>query len=381
MVSDNEKIENVINFYMKANCLKYELVSDLNQSVADHIYGALILATAINSEYEKGDNLGKIIQIILLEMISKYEKLSDFGKSNVNCWFHQFDVGEYLDFGNKDGCFAFDCVVLECSMTYFFERFLIEENLITESIDILPLEEYIKVENINKFYNFARGYGFIDRFGSDDRKNYEIFRFYYLNRVLKKKVRSGWDSTHWNVSSDRIERVSEHIVGTIALALGLALEFPFPINLYEVLETLTIHEIGEIIIGDQTPFDGMTSEEKKEIEERAMREIVGNLSNKSKMLNSLFEFDNRETENAKFSHYCDKLEADIQSKVYQDMDCHHPLDNQENNVVFRSPKVQKLVEDGATTAFDIWYEWDKSIYEEASVFARTLRYVKNTKLK
>ena len=52
-----------------------------------------------------------------------------------------------------------------------------------------------------------------------------LFKFYYLNRILKQKVRSGWDSTHWNISNERIERISEHCVGTIALAIALKSEF------------------------------------------------------------------------------------------------------------------------------------------------------------
>lgn len=62
------------------------------------------------------------------------------------------------------------------------------------------------------------------------------------------------------------------------------------------------------------------------------------------------------------------------------MGCHHPLTEQQNNVVFKSPKVQKMIEDSATTAFDIWYEWDKSIYVDSPIFTKILRYIKDTKL-
>ena len=100
-----------------------------------------------------------------------------------------------------------------------------------------------------------------------------------------------------------------------------------------------------------------------------------------KILEMLYEFDEQKTEDAKYAHYCDKLEADIQAKVYQDMGCHHPLTEQQNNVVFKSDKVQKMVQDGATTAFDIWYEWDKSIYTEEPVFTKVLKYVKDNNIK
>ena len=198
---------------------------------------------------------------------------------------------------------------------------------------------------------------------------------------MKNKIRSGWDLNHWNITNDRIERISEHVVGTIALACALNSEFDFDINLDDVISTLCIHEVGEITIGDITPFDGITPEEKKTIEHKAIIDVIGNLTAKDEMINSIFEFDERKTNNAKFSHYCDKLEADIQDKVYQDMGCHHPLTEQENNVAFKSSRVQKMIEEGASTAFDIWYEWDKSIYTDSPIFTKTLKYVKDTKIK
>ena len=111
-------------------------------------------------------------------------------------------------------------------------------------------------------------------------------------------------------------------------------------------------------------------------EHEAMREVIGDLVNQEEFLSLLFEFDEKKTKEAIFAHHCDKLEADIQAKVYQDMGCQHPLDEQENNVVFKSNKVQQMVKDGAQTAFDIWYEWDKSLYYDDEDFARLLDYVR-----
>ena len=36
---------------------------------------------------------------------------------------------------------------------------------------------------------------------------------------------------------------------------------------------------------------------------------------------------------------------------------------EKNNVVFQKSKVQEMLRNGAKEPFDIWYEWDKSIYE------------------
>ena len=198
-------------------------------------------------------------------------------------------------------------------------------------------------------------------------------RFYMLAAQLKYKIRSGWDKSHWNVSKDRVESIAEHVYGTCILALSIDSEFKTNLDINKVIEMLVLHELGEVIIGDITPFDNITPEEKMKKEHEAMREVIGDLVNQEEFLSLLFEFDEKKTKEAIFAHHCDKLEADIQAKVYQDMGCQHPLDEQENNVVFKSNKVQQMVKDGAQTAFDIW---DKSLYYDDEDFARLLDYVR-----
>ncbi len=197
-------------------------------------------------------------------------------------------------------------------------------------------------------------------------------KFYLLATKLKYKIRSGWDKNHWNVSSERIESIAEHVYGTCILAISLNSEFQLNMDMEKVLMMLTIHEIGEVLIGDITPFDKISLEE---IEHRAMKNVLGDLLNKEELFDLLLEFDEHSTKEAKFAYLCDKMEADIQAKVYQDMGYQHSLDDQENNVVFKSPKIRKMIEDGAQTAFDIWYEWDKPKFDGEPVFARTLSYV------
>ena len=201
-------------------------------------------------------------------------------------------------------------------------------------------------------------------------------RFYMLATQLKYKIRSGWDKSHWNVSKDRVESIAEHVYGTCILALSIDSEFKTDLDINKVIKMLVLHELGEVIIGDITPFDNITPEEKMKKEHEAMRKVIGDLVNQEEFLSLLFEFDEKKTKEAIFAHHCDKLEADIQAKVYQDMGCQHPLDEQENNVVFKSNKVQQMVKDGAQTAFDIWYEWDKSLYYDDEDFARLLDYVR-----
>lgn len=201
-------------------------------------------------------------------------------------------------------------------------------------------------------------------------------RFYLLATQLKYKIRSGWDENHWNVGKERLESIAEHVFGTCILALSIDSEFKTNLDIDKVIKMLVLHEIGEVVIGDITPFDNVTPEEKMKIEHEAMKKVIGDLVNKEEFLSLLIEFDEKKTKESIFAHHCDKLEADIQAKVYQDMGCQHPLDEQENNAVFKSNRVQQMVENGAKTAFDIWYEWDKSLYYDDEKFKKILDYIK-----
>lgn len=213
-----------------------------------------------------------------------------------------------------------------------------------------------------------------------DEKINNAMKFYLLATQLKYKIRSGWDQNHWHVKSERIESIAEHVYGTCILAISLESEFPFDIDLEKVIKMLTIHEIGEVLIGDITPFDKTTLEEKVKLEHKAMQDVLSSLAKREELYELLVEFDEKDTNEAKFAYLCDKLEADIQAKVYQDAGCQRELSDQTGNVVFNTPLVQDMVKNGAKDAFDIWYEWDKSKFTEAPVFEKTLGFVKNNNM-
>ncbi len=209
-----------------------------------------------------------------------------------------------------------------------------------------------------------------------EQKIEEAMTFYILATKLKYKIRSGWDSTHWNIKGDRLESIAEHVYGVSILAISLNSEFDFHIDMEKVLKMIALHEIGEVIIGDITPFDNITPEEKEAMEHQAMSNILGDLCQKEELLDLLIEFDEHKTREAQFCYLCDKMEADLQAKVYQDKGLQRGLDDQRDNLVFNSDRVKKMIEEGATTAFDIWYEWDKSKYDNSPVFQKVLEYAK-----
>lgn len=337
-----DELRKTLNFYVCSNELKNKIIDEPNNySVADHLFGSMILATAIDSEFKETSDLSKIYRMLLLYEFSILYPNYDFENLKLGKQYAK-EILEARDMNTESGKLVFKYKMLDLLLT----------KLIREKENNIPQSELIK-----------EGSTIISSLCSKQPYECEeIFKFYYLNFRLKNKVRTGWDNKHWNVKSDRIETISEHVVGTIGLAMVLNSEFEYNFDTDKELKMLVIHETGETLIGDITPFDGITPEKKREIEHQAMRDALGNLKEKDSLLNLLFEFDEQETPEAKCSHYDDKIEADLQAKIYQDKGMHHSLDDQKNNVVFNSSRVQQMVKDGAKEAFDIWYEWDKTIY-------------------
>ena len=212
----------------------------------------------------------------------------------------------------------------------------------------------------------------------EEEKLKNAMRFYLLATQLKYKIRSGWDKAHWNINKERLESVAEHIYGTCILALSIDSEFDANVDINKVIKMLVLHELGEVIIGDITPFDGITSEEKRKRELTAMAEVIGDLIKKEEYLALLAEFDERKTKEAIFAYHCDKLEADIQAKVYQDMGCQRSIKDEENVAILQDQKIQQSIQDGVNSVFDVWYQWDKEKFKDDKNFLAILDFVKTT---
>lgn len=354
-----ENITNILKFYMAVNKLKETTKGE--SSRADNVFGSSILAIAFNSEFNNASNLANIIKMELLYELSYTPNF--------------FDVIESM--GKKE---EIEKLLLEFQACKSPDAHLAHKY---KSLDFSLSNIASSCTTIDEFVDKALASLPID---IDKEKYINILKFYYYNHTLKSKLRTGWDKEHWNIESEneRVEMISDHITGAVGLAFAFGSEFKYEIDINKVLKTLMIHEIGEAIIGDVTPFDNVSPEQKHEIEHMAMKQVLGNLNKCDELYQSLLDFDACINPIDKFSHYCDKLEADLQSKVYQEKGFHHSLDNQSNNIVMKSRIVQTMITSGlATTPFDIWFLYDKGIYEfdiDMQEFFSTLKCAKDNEL-
>lgn len=202
-------------------------------------------------------------------------------------------------------------------------------------------------------------------------KEEKVINYYVICNRLKNVIRTGWKD--WNVKRDRIESVAEHIYGVQMLAIAMKSEFNYDIDLTKVIFMLAIHELGEAVIGDLTQFQ-ISKDEKEVIEHNAVHKILEDLVD-GEIIEKLFlEFDEHKTKEALFAYQCDKLECDLQCKLYDLEGCVN-LNQQDNNKTFYHKDVQALL--GNNSWSDMWLKFGQQKYPYDDNFRSVSNYVMN----
>lgn len=209
-----------------------------------------------------------------------------------------------------------------------------------------------------------------------NHKILNVLNFYVLATSLKDKIRSGW--LKWNVSKERLESVAEHIYGTCILAIAIDSEFDENIDLNKVLKMLVLHELEEIIIGDLTPFDKISDEEKLKIGAEAVSKILDGLVKKEEYEMLLNEFNKRITNEAIYAFCCDKLEADLQAKIY----CENGYSNiydERNKILLDDDRIKTLINNGSRNLADLFIDFDVSKLS-IDAFKQIALYIKDNNI-
>lgn len=198
-----------------------------------------------------------------------------------------------------------------------------------------------------------------------------VVEFYVLCNRLKNVIRTGWKN--WNVKRERIESVAEHIFGVQVLAIAMYSQYQYDIDLSKVCLMLAVHELEEILIGDLTEWD-ISKEDKLERGHEAVSKILSNLLSKEKIEELIWEFDTMETKEALFSYHCDKLECDLQCKLYDEEGC-VDMFSEENSFLYQRSESLKISEEDKTWS-DRWLSHDRDKFLDDDNFLEVLDYVK-----
>ena len=175
-------------------------------------------------------------------------------------------------------------------------------------------------------------------------KEQNVINYYVICNRLKNVIRTGWKN--WNVQRERIESVAEHIFGVQMLAIAMKSEYQYDVDIMKVIFMLAVHELGETVIGDLTQFE-ISKAEKEKMEHEAVSKILGGLLDGKQIEQLFLEFDSHSTKESMFAYQCDKLECDLQSKLYDEEGC-VDLNKQDGNDTMKNARVQELLKTGAS---------------------------------
>lgn len=206
-------------------------------------------------------------------------------------------------------------------------------------------------------------------------KEENVIKYYVMCNKLKNVIRTGWKK--WNVKRERVESVAEHIFGVQMLAIAMKSEYEYDIDIMKVIFMLAVHELGEIVIGDLTMFE-ISKEEKAKREKEAVHKILCGLLDGKEIENLFTEFDSHSTKEAMFAYQCDKLECDLQSKLYDEEGC-VDLNKQESNDLLENELVKKLLSEEKSWS-GMWLRFGQTVYPYDDNFKDVSKYALNNSI-
>lgn len=137
-----------------------------------------------------------------------------------------------------------------------------------------------------------------------------LLRFFHLAGRLKDTPRAGWALR--GVASP--ESVAEHTWRVALMALVLAPRAGLDASRCAALAL--VHDLAEALVGDITPYDGVSAEEKHRREAEAMQELA-DLAGDASLVVLWREYDAAASPEARFVKELDKLETVLQAAEYE----------------------------------------------------------------
>ena len=206
-------------------------------------------------------------------------------------------------------------------------------------------------------------------------KSSNIIKFYEFTNVLKSKIRTGWQEIE--IQKERLESVAEHIYGCLMLAIAIDSDYDLNIDMYKVLKMLSLHELEEILMGDLTLRTGIAKEEKILLGKKYVKEITNGLFKQNEIEELLDEFNAHITKESIFCYHIDKIECDMQAKMY-DLEGVFLIEKAKEDLPFfgdRASEIEKI----SKTASDYWINYDKPRYEGDEIFKDLINEIQSKK--
>ena len=143
-----------------------------------------------------------------------------------------------------------------------------------------------------------------------------VLEIYFMVNQLKHLYRKGYLR---HISKKQCESVADHVFGVMILVVLVNDFYNLKLDLEKALLMVLFHELGEVVIGDITPFDGISKKKKHKLEKKGVRKIFKNFPGKKKYFVIWDEFEEGKTPEARIVILADKFEMGPQSKIYGEL--------------------------------------------------------------
>ncbi|MGE5328956.1 MAG: HD domain-containing protein [Deltaproteobacteria bacterium] len=131
----------------------------------------------------------------------------------------------------------------------------------------------------------------------------------------KQVYHKGWLEDGRNVPKEKCETIGDHTYGAVVYGLIIAKMYRPELNLLRVLELIIVHDLAESLVGDITKADGISSEQKYELEKAAMIYLFGSFPAGDYFIALWEEFEEKKTPEAKFANDMDKADMGIEGGI------------------------------------------------------------------
>ena len=126
---------------------------------------------------------------------------------------------------------------------------------------------------------------------------------------LKSLPRTGW----LRAGIENPESVAAHSWGVAWLSLVLC---PPNLDRGRVLEMAIIHDLAEVRVGDITPHDSVSRDDKHRMEDEAMNDLLEVMCHRDELKSIWDECEAGKTKEADFVKQMDKLDMALQAQEY-----------------------------------------------------------------
>ncbi len=125
---------------------------------------------------------------------------------------------------------------------------------------------------------------------------------------LKSLSRTGWVRK----GIDPVESVAAHSWGLAMLCMEFAPRIEPSLDVGRTIQIALAHDLPEVIVGDITPHDGISAQEKQHREQTAAQSILP-----PQTYAFWHEYDQNSSREAQFVHCMDKIDMALQATIYQ----------------------------------------------------------------